>query len=43
MSKETLVPWIGVNGYMDDEYRQALVKIALRHWPQASKGLAIFG
>jgi hypothetical protein len=42
VSEEDLFPWIAVNTYMDDEYREALAEIALRHLPEASSGLVRF-
>ncbi|MCK4314517.1 MAG: hypothetical protein KAX24_01985 [Anaerolineae bacterium] len=35
-------PWIAVNEYMQDEYRETLVDLALRHLPHASQDLRVF-
>jgi hypothetical protein len=42
LSEKTLYPWIAVNTYMDDEYREAVAEIALRHLPEASSRLVRF-
>ena len=36
MAGNSVLPWITVNGLMDDDYRYKVVQIALQHWPQAT-------
>lgn len=42
MSGNSIQPWIAVNGYMNDEYREIVVDLALRHFPSASRDLRAF-
>lgn len=42
MSEIQVQPWLAIKEYMDDEYRETVVDIALRHLPQASKDLRQF-
>jgi hypothetical protein len=42
MSEHPIQPWIAVNGYMDDEYREIVVNLALQHFPNASRELRAF-
>jgi hypothetical protein len=42
MTEANVLPWVEVNGMMDDEYRQQVVKDALSHYPKASSELNKF-
>lgn len=42
MTEKTVLPWIAVNNYMDDEYRSTVVELALGHLTEASSDLAAF-
>lgn len=42
MSEKPIQPWIAANSYMQDEYRETLVDLALQHLPHASKDLRAF-
>ena len=42
MSEIKIQPWIAIKEYIDDEYREIVVEIALRHLPNASRDLRKF-
>lgn len=42
MSEKVIWPWIAVNEYMNDDYREVVVETALEHLPEASSDLAAF-
>jgi len=42
MSENPVQPWIAVNNYMQDEYRETVANLALQHFPDASRDLRAF-
>lgn len=42
MEKQMIQPWIAVNSFMDDEYREIVVELAWKQLPQASPELRKF-
>jgi len=42
MPANPIQPWIAVNNYLQDEYRETLADLALRNLPDASRDLRVF-
>ena len=42
MSEAPIQPWFAVNGLMENTYREIVVRIAMKHLPQASQDLQTF-